>query len=71
MSKSRHDGYVLKNDEGVQINFSVTKMVLDVSGERSDDVYILIELAIRQTSGLRSTLIPEQLKHITGWMANT
>lgn len=71
MGESRHDGDVLKNDEGVQINLSVTKMVLDVSGKQLDDVYILIELARPLNIGPALHINPRAAEAYYGMVANT
>jgi mannose-6-phosphate isomerase-like protein (cupin superfamily) len=44
LSENKNDGYELKEDEGIKINFRGTKMTLKVSGSDSEGKYSLLEM---------------------------
>jgi mannose-6-phosphate isomerase-like protein (cupin superfamily) len=44
LSDNKNDGYKLKEDEGIKIDFRGTKMTLKVSGRDSEGRYSLIEM---------------------------
>lgn len=44
MTPKSHDAYVLKNEEGPQIDFRGTKMTVKVAGEQTKAGYSLIEM---------------------------
>jgi mannose-6-phosphate isomerase-like protein (cupin superfamily) len=44
LSENKNDGYELKEDEGIKINFRGTKITLKVSGSDSEGKYSLLEM---------------------------
>jgi len=44
LSENKTNIYKLKVDEGIKINFRVTKMMIKVSGRDSEDRYSMIEM---------------------------
>ncbi|MGI0005481.1 MAG: cupin domain-containing protein [Nitrososphaera sp.] len=51
MGESGYTGHVLKSDEGSQINFRGTRMVVKISEEQSEGAYTLIEMTHPQDTG--------------------